>query len=235
MSTRYIPTSFYGIGAYGALAINQRNFTTLASAGNKHYTVPEVSLTGDFEIEIDFTKVAGGIQALCGQQGSGGSFLAFVNNSNILSVNINFTSQTYTMTDVADGKLHKLIGIRTSDQLEVFLDGVSLGSKTLAGTMTLGLIGANNAPSNFWNGILANLKIWDGGNRTTGTLIRNYKIDETWDGPSTVAVDSGSDGSNGTAVNITSSDSENFNFDGSVSPNTWTNDGETIVLEVAGT
>jgi len=38
----------------------------------------------------------------------------------------------------------------------------------------------------------------------------------------------------GTAVNITSSDAQNYTFDGDVSPNTWTGDDATVI-EVAGT
>ena len=214
---------------FGVPGSESRNFTTLASAGSKHYTIPTKTLSGDFSVKCNFTKGASDTMAIGGSSGNSNHFIAWVTTATALQIKIDGTTNAFVTADLNDGKYHEMEIVRTSGDVEVFIDGASIGtgSNNVTGDFVLGLIGGNNSPTNLWDGVIANVNI--------NNSERFYKIDETWDGPSTVLVDSGSDGSNGTAVNITSSDSENFNFDGSVSPNTWTNDAETIVIEVAGT
>ena len=42
--------SLGGANNGGGVAIASRYFTQLSSAGSKHYTIPEVTLSGDFEV-----------------------------------------------------------------------------------------------------------------------------------------------------------------------------------------
>ena len=203
-----------------------RNFTTLASAGSKHITIVSKTYSGAFVIEYYATFTGSATSIVLGNSATSTDFLGST-NTGFVRLQIDASNLT-TATAKLDSKYrHVKVERDGSDNITVTVAGFSPENiGVLAGDFTFDLIGIAGF-GNGWSGIIANMDI--------NGKERFYKLDETWDGPSTVAVDSGSDGSNGTAVNITSSDSENFNFDGSVSPNTWTNDGETIVLEVAGT
>ena len=197
-----------------------RNFTTLDASGSKHYTMPVYTMavgdivsftflapTSTTSVEYLFDSDTASLRANC-LLNIGGSFAVNgFESTMLLDGNSVSTGSTYPI----DGKLHTL----------------ELTSNTVN---EIGRVGSRYSGANTYNGVIFDFKIKRGSD-----LKRFYKLDETWIGPSTVAVDSGSDGSNGTAVNITPPDSENFNFDGSVSPNTWTNDAETRVIEVAGT
>ena len=191
-----------------------RNFTTLVAAGNKNFTFSAVSLTGDYKIELDVelppsAPTGGGVVAQ--YPTAAGQYL--------------YLTVTPTL-----GKLSHITLERVGNDVTLTVDGVT-DTVTRADWQTI-------SPSRigsvgtwlYYDGIIADVEI-----ANAGAMNRAYGINETWDGPSTVLIDYGTDGSDGTAVNITSVDSENFTFDGSVSPNTWTNDTETIVIEVAGT
>jgi len=211
-----------------------RNFTTLDATFSMHYTIQTVALTGDFEVEAVYsttstdsentilgeekylkirTNASGYIQALVGN-GTGTWQVRLL--SNVVVVN--------------DGKLHTVKLTRVGNLFTLFSDGVNVevGGSSIP-TPRFPSIGFNTGTGHGFTGTISDVKITD-----AGTLIRNYAIDETWAGPSTVLVDT-ENGMNGTAVNIDVDDSENFTFDGSVSPNTWTNDDELRVIEVAGT
>jgi len=194
-----------------------RNFTTLDASGSKHYTIPSISLgSNDFSIEFDFsssdtsqnqTFMSGTLQAddtIGISVNNSGAVQAFAYVGTTLQPIVSFA-----VGDLIDSKLNtfKLTYVSSSGVVSIFVNNILKDSDTWAldGNQDIANIGRRVTLGNFLSGIIANVKITD-----AGTLKRFYKIDETWDGPSTVLVDSGSDGSNGTAVNITSSDSETF-------------------------
>jgi hypothetical protein len=48
------PFDIFNVFKFGNLsAVVKRNFTELASIGSQHYTIPSVTLSGDFEIEVE--------------------------------------------------------------------------------------------------------------------------------------------------------------------------------------
>jgi hypothetical protein len=100
------------------------------------------------------------------------------------------------------------------------LDGISLSiqggspvDENNAGTFIVDLVGspwgaATSVP--YFDGIIRNLKIWTGGDRTTGTLVRWYPLNEN-SGTTAFDLIGGQDGS---TVNITDNERELFIKDG---------------------
>ena len=219
----------------GGLAQVYRYFTTLAPASSKYYEIDNVILAGDFEVNALFTKTAGGIQVLLASDTAGLDFIGWVNSDTILSVKLDGDATiSYTTPDVADGKLHALSAIKISGQLEVFMDGVSLGSQASTGTLNVSRISSNNVtPSNFWDGVIADVKIWDGGDSSTGTLVLDSPINENWTAGSTTLINKV--GTNGTAINIVQADAELFKLNTSTSPDQWENLDLTRIIPIAGT
>ena len=182
-----------------------RNFTTLDAAGSKHYTFPTVTLTGDYKKSylIYFT---GSSMTFSGSTLNGNNRVNVTTNGVIQWRPENGTTQVVTPIQAIPENVFSLVvverigsnGTITVNGVEEFNGAVPTGSCI---TSTIG----SRSGSSFSTGIIADVQIFDAGDR-----IRFYKIDETWDGPSTVLVDSGADGSNGTAVNITPPDSETF-------------------------
>lgn len=202
-----------------------RNFTTLNAGLGMHYTIPTLTLTGDFK--LTFNAVASG------------------NNIRILGASANFNNNieltTTSLAVDASGNISSLAGSfdmkigeytswiieRIGTNVTYTQDGILLGTSTgSTGTLIVNTI--NNVNGFYSSMVVANVKIIDSSNR-------NYPITETWIGPSTVLNDTSGNNQDGTAVNVDSDDSEPFTFDGSVSPNTWTNEGATRIFEVAGT
>ena len=186
----------------------QRFFTTLASAGSQHFTIPTVTLTGDFEIEWTDT-ISDDVNTFSIVGDSAGTDSIQSRPSGVIRIRIAASTVAFSTGNVTkDGKLHtrsiKLVGndfIYTEDGtiVQTITDATAA-----ANSFSVDAIGQNNG-ANFIDGIIANVKITD-----AGTLIRKYNIDEDWVGPSTVLRDSSGNGQNGTAVNITDADAELF-------------------------
>ena len=197
-----------------------RNFTTLQSASSQYYTIPAVSLTGDFVIELE---------AVLGNTDSFDTFMSSGSTANRYRLTTGGASEirmdSYTVSFAnpltLDGKLRTIKLTRVGNDFSLYQDEVLIqtvtdvtgGSKTAMFTRV-----ANENNTNYFNGVLANVKITDGTD-----LIRYYKIDEDLSATSTI-IDSGSDGSNGTAVSITSS--EKFTLEGC----SWVGSTKTIVI-----
>ncbi len=215
----------------------QRFFTELASAGSQHYTMPTVTLLGDFEVEVDFTAVTStSMQTLFGGgiPGSTETFLRLDPTDGAIDLIIGGgaflagSAGSYTV----DNQLHRIALRRTVNDYDILLDGISVQTfNQTALTATIATVGRRNVGADYFDGIIANLKITD------GTKLIDWAIDEDWVGPSTVVVNTGTLGAagNGTAVNITSSDAENFTLHTEVSPNEWRNFDDTVIIQIAGT
>jgi hypothetical protein len=184
-----------------------RNFTTFDATGTKNITMSDIGATTTCIMEAKFaTTFSGSIQYICGRHSNDRFYLGLNGTGNPIFGN---GSTFFTgLTAMNDGKIHTMrIEVVGSNMLS-YLDGSLLDTSPLSWTEVLDdfAIGKQgSAASNYFTGVIYDVKVTSG-----GVLKRFYKLDETWIGPSTVAVDSGSDGSNGTAVNITSSDSETF-------------------------
>ena len=112
--------------------------------------------------------------------------------------------------------------VRVGSTIEVFIDGISIGTETDSGTMTLNQIGLISVSNSFFDGVISDVKILDH-TVSTSIPIRCYKIDEDLSITSTI-IDTGMDGSNGTAISITESDE--FCLSGC----SWIGDSQTIII-----
>ena len=175
-----------------------RNFTTLDGVAD-YYTIPTVSLTGDFEIECQFSLTdLTADMVLFGDGATGFDYLRIdpINGSLDIRYNNGFTSNDGQFT--ADNKLHTASLKRVGGTVFAYYDGVQVNSRSVSTSFTVEMLGSRL--NNYLKGVLANIKITDGTD-----LIRYYKIDEDLSLGSTI-IDSGSDGSNGTAISISSSE-----------------------------
>lgn len=195
-------------GQFAPIVGTKQNFTTLVAADSKHFTMSAITLTGAFVIEYDAVFTGSATAVVLGNSASSTDYTSCTNVGKI-RLRVNSLDLT-TVTAALDSKLrHVKIERDGSNNITVTVEGFTpenLG--TSAGDFTVDLVGKAGF-GNPWAGILANVSITDVADRR-----RFFKINETWVGPSTVLVDYGSDGSNGTAVNITSADSDPFTKSG---------------------
>jgi hypothetical protein len=182
-----------------------RFFTTLSASGNQYYTVPAVTLTGDYKISalVYFSD------SIIGITGRSDSFSgrARVTADGGFDVRFDNASAGAVLTSgglVPSNRLSILTieragstGIIEVNNVEVFSGAVPTGQLTINSLA--------RSSSTYSEGVLANVKIYD-----ASTLSRQYKINEDWTGPSTVLVDSSGNSQNGTAVNITDADASLF-------------------------
>ena len=203
----------------------------MQSSLSQHYVINNtITLSGDFEIEIDFQGYTAGTRSLFGGGPSAGQdFLAFFDATSV-SFAVNGDTLVLPTPSVDDGKLHNIKLSRVGSLLSGTYDGGIASTLTTSETCTIDLIGGNNQPSNLWDGIIANLKITDG-----STLTHDLAFDT--DLSNTTIVNKGTIGATGNATtqNLFPADAELYEFDGSVSPNTWTGEVTMNVIEVAGT
>jgi len=206
--------------------------TTLVEANSEYYTIPLITLTGDYIVECEFSADSlAVVSALFGNSGNFNNRMRILTNGSIDARPENTSSTITSATGLVANtdEFNTLRLMRTGALSEIVLNGTTVASGTFSISDTvINQIAHTQSGSTFATGVLRDFRVWD-----DGELVRWYKLDETWDGPSTVAVDSIS-GQDGTALVITSSDAQNYTFDGGVSPNTWTGD-DGSVIEVAGT
>ena len=168
-----------------------------------YYTIPTVSLTADFEIEFNFSGSS--TNGIAFNDATTDNYIQLLTDTS-LKIVYDITGVgaafTFTTSSYQDGKLHTFKLKRVGSTTELFLDNVSQGSTTSIGTVNIPItqIGRYDSGSFYVGGVISEVKIIDGTD-----LIRYYKIDEDLSATSTI-IDSGSDGSNGTAVSITSSE-----------------------------
>jgi len=185
---------------------NNRYFTTLDGTAD-YYTIPTVTLSNTFTFECEFalTSLTGDHAIISNSALNEYVRIDATNGGVDMQLKSQFRSNSGKFT--ADGKKHRLKLISTeiggNQQVEIYYDEVLIDTylfNILGNTVWDGIGVRRNGLTNYFSGIISDVKITDGTD-----LIRYYKIDEDLSGTSTI-IDSGSDGSNGTAVSITSSE-----------------------------
>mgnify|MGYP003629824023 CR=1 FL=1 len=203
----YQNVTFDGINKVG----NQKDFfkgiteicrylTTLDGAAD-YYTIPTVSLSSDFFISFKITTTNLGLMYVVGDGAGWSNYIQF--NSLLKKFILRFNNDAVTLDftiieDLADGNLHNIEVVRVSGVCTVSIDGVVYSedsARTDTDTFAFDVIGKTQS-TGFYNGIISDLKIDN---------TRYYKLDEDLSTTSTI-IDSGTDGLNGTAVNITASE-----------------------------
>jgi len=195
--TRPLFRSMFSSVIRGDAAIT-RFFTDLTVAGSTHYTVPTISLTGNYN-KTDKVYFRGSVIHIWGNS---------ANNNNRCTINADgsitwlpdgsATSVSTAAGVVVLNKFNEIDVDRTSSTGTILVKGVSVFSGAVpTGTCTIDRIGRSNVTDS--TGIIANDTTTD-----AGTLIRSYAINKNL-ALGTTIVDSIS-GQNGTAVNISSSE-----------------------------
>lgn len=180
-------------GGRGGIVTGRRYFTTL-DGSSQFYTVPTVTLSGDFEIEFDFSTTADltTLDAIGGNSASTDNRILMTASTN-LQIKIDGGSLNYTVSAMDDGKLHNVKFVRnSSNDIECFFDGVSVGTQNRVGNFVLEELGRYNTGS-YFDGVIANVKITDG-----STVVVDTPLNENFATTSTVN-NSGTLG-NGTAI-----------------------------------
>lgn len=190
--------------------ISPRGFTTLESAGSMYYSTPSIEMSGDFSIELE-------------------SFITqnkfmFTGDTNLTWMTVNLAGELSTRINgtfidssglglVDDQVLHKFKVTRVSGAVTVYVDGVSVATNpSVTGSAMVDLIGADDAIGQPFSGIIANVII--AGGSVAGLPVDIwYPIDEDWSVSTNLKNNATAGGfGDGTAVNITVSESETFNL-----------------------
>lgn len=199
--------------------IVERFFTILKSASSEHYTIPTVTLTGDFEVELSASTTSTSLQSAISGGVAAGDLEIHISAAGVVLVVIAGVTVITGTVVVNDDKINVLKVTRVGSTITLLVNGVTDGTASDSATLTMDSIGQRTGGTLFFDGIIFDVKVTD-----AGALVRDYAIDEDWAGPSTVLVDSSTSGQDGTAVNITTVDAEFFIKEGSI---TWV--GEDIV------
>ena len=152
----------------------------ILSLNNAAYVeVQDISLTGSYEIEFNFVT---------DQYSTTNPFLgttsedSYIRADSATSVKVGgigggVASHTFTgiNTLLANTK-YKLILKNVAGTKTLNLNGSTLTTTTDFGSLLIQKIGGKGV--NFFNGQLSNLKIWQGGDRTTGNLIIDSALDD---------------------------------------------------------
>jgi len=149
-------------------------------------TIPEVTLTGDFVIEFGFlTSSTKDLQTLFSHDSTNNEIGCDIQSSgNIRVFNFNAAGSLQTILISPDGGLndglfHSVIIELSGLTPSITIDGVkTIGADWVGydGAKISSLLRRVLAASREFEGILANLKIWD-----NGTLIRHYKLNDNSD------------------------------------------------------
>lgn len=141
--------------------LESRIFIDLDPAISSSYSLsPVVTRAGDFDIEIEFTRLSDTTQVLLGEIGSTSDFIAcFAGNSFQLRLN-GSSVPAVVFTNADDGKLHKVRYKRIAGSIQTFFDDVLKATDTDTNTFTTDRIG-RNVSGLFWDGVIANVKLAD--------------------------------------------------------------------------
>jgi hypothetical protein len=151
-----------------------RYFVTLDPVLNSYYEVASpITLTGDFEIEVEFSTTMTSYGMIIGKTANS-RYLA-VSPSGVIRLQLN-TSINGT-TNVRDGKLHTCKLIRTSGVVQIFIDGVLNGSLNDTGVIIFDRVGRWDQDSFYFNGIIANAKFTD--KSGASDVVTTFKLDNS--------------------------------------------------------
>ena len=201
--------------------------TTLKAASSEHCTIPSITFSGDFEIRMEFyaAGLPAGNQYLVGGDGTAGAgkFTVYSTAAGDIKIQLwNGSILRYlTTANPSGGEVELIVVSRVGGLWTLSVDGVTNTSSESVGDNNLAFIGRFG--TTYLDGVVRNIRFYE-----AGVLKRRYKFDETWSGGSTTLADSSGFGQDGTAVNITDADAENFTYHASTYE--WWNDGETIKI-----
>jgi hypothetical protein len=203
--------------------VSDRYFTTFDSATSNNVVLDsEIQMTGAFEIQLTFQTEAGVGGTMFGSSSGLTDYISVDIYNRLVA---RFDGSTRLLAALPSGTLGNNINtlVVTRDDSGNFTFTVNnqeiTGASNYAGTVKLGKISGHKWGGHF-TGVLANYKVWDGGDSSTGTLILDMPLD---DGPyNGTYIDNSASANNGTAYDMVSTDVAIFTYDEDATPNTWT-------------
>lgn len=198
-----------------------RFFTTLVSASSMNYSIPSVSLTGDYKITVLAYFIDATLRVTGVSTSFDGLFTVNADGSILWRPEGSSTGVSASAGSVPSFKLSEIVYERDGSNGTINVNGVEVFNGAVpTGTLVIDLL--NRQSGSRGDGILADIGIDD-----AGTPVRFYAIDEDLSTTTTI-VDSIS-GQDGTAANITSSDFYQLNNAGTI----WENQSGGSDLDVA--
>jgi hypothetical protein len=140
----------------------QRYFVTLDPVLNSYYSLSTlVTLSGDFEISLEFSSTTGG-QMLIGDDFNTNYYFR-TDSDGVFIVYSNGTLHEFSTASFLDGKLHKVVFKLTGTSLNCFLDNVPSTARTITKSTAANnfKIGTNSVFNRMFDGVIANVKIND--------------------------------------------------------------------------
>lgn len=136
----------------------------------------QVVLGGDFEIEMDVYPGAGSLQTLLSLRPNTAHFLRITNISNTPSISFRpgIGEKAVPCPDLVPRKIQKLLISRQADTVVVHLDGVLQGSNSDPSWETpfiLDTVAAIGSLNQFLTGYILSLRVWENGDKNTGTPV----------------------------------------------------------------
>jgi hypothetical protein len=214
-------------GKGGGASVIQRYFSEFFSAQSQYLVADsDIVLMGDFDIEFKYSGLASDYATLIGN--TDGFRLFRIQTDGKVRLFAPASAITGSI-DVTGGKQHLVRGVRVSDTLSLYIDGVldaQITDANILGAIIINSIASNGSGGT--DGMFSDFIV-----NASGSEVVNLPIDG--DGSSNVVVNYAGP-NNFARVNMTTANAKEFIFDGSASPNTWTDvDTGLDVIEVAGT
>lgn len=206
-------------------------------------TNSNVNLTGAFEIFIDFQRDQGlATDTVLFGSADNASYWVNIDSGDrlVLYFGINcLTSLSLNTLGFLGPQINTLKITRDENWLVTCMingqavTGSGTGQTSAGAVVDLSYIGRNRNGA-YYDGVLRNFKIYDGGTQFTGNLVLDMPLD---DGPFTgTFLDSSPSANHGVSTNITGADLLQYQLDDTVSPNTLTDTGTgTKVFTIANT
>ena len=160
-----------------------RYFSTFDGSSSYAALTDEIVLSGDFEIEIKIGDADYGsgfnTRVVLGNLSAPQPSIAFTESNSALRIrNTNSQAVNYTVADLNYFKNGTLRVVLSGSSVEVFFNDVSLGVKSLQSSFIFNAIASYSSTVFRFSGQLSDLKIWSGGDRTTGDLILDLPMSE---------------------------------------------------------
>jgi len=187
--------------------IIKRFFTPLLGSGVQHYTHNTITMSADFEIEIDYklynlttdNALIGDTDALSGD------IWKINKDNNSMLIRIGGTTYTTTGSYTEDLKLNTAKMTRVGTTVKVFRNDVEIYSDTIAlADFTIDMVGTRqNGAYDSFSGILANYKVTN-----IASLVMDAPLDKQYTASAPTVINKADANNNLTAVNLDNAGSE---------------------------
>jgi len=164
---------------------------------SQYVQLDPVTLAGDFEISMMINPVSPSANDALLADDHGSTYYFRLNDANSIRVFSNGVGFTFNGAENLPTGEFQVSFVLLNTKLKCFVDGVQFGTDITITPYTgvdNFLIGSANSASKFFNGSLRDLKIWSGGDRTTGELIVDMPLDDGYANNPTARNTVGADG-----------------------------------------